>query len=243
MKKMQFGVLTDRGRVRECNEDAARVLHFGIDEHLAIVADGVGGLNAGELASALAVQIIGDYIAANHQRPARRTIEEAVKKADSRIFEAAKEIDFAGSMATTAVLAWIKEGSVWIAHVGDSRAYWLTENTLEPLTRDHTWVEQMVADGVLTRAQAEKHPNRNAITRALGVGEPLSADIARYGRKSGQLLLCSDGLSNMLSDNEMIEIISSGTEAQKTAEALVKAANDRGGRDNITAVLVDFKGE
>lgn len=240
---MHFGVLTDRGLVRETNEDAARVLHFGENEHLAIVADGVGGLNAGELASALAVQIIGDHIAANYQKPARRTIEEAVKRADERIYEAAKEIEIAGSMATTVVLAWIKEGSVWIAHVGDSRAYWLTENAMEPMTRDHTWVEQMVADGVLTREQAKNHPNRNAITRALGIGEPMQADIARYGRKNGQLLLCSDGLSSMLSDSEIFDIIKSGTDAQKIAEALVKSANDRGGRDNITAVLVDFRGE
>jgi serine/threonine protein phosphatase PrpC len=228
--------LTDTGRRRRQNEDA-----FVCDPPLFAIADGMGGAQAGELASRLAAAAIEEGAAAARDEDG---VVAVVRAANALIFErAVSDPDVAG-MGTTATVALVDESAetLTIAYVGDSRAYRYRQGVLEQLTTDHSLVAELVRSGRLTEAEAAVHPHRSVITRALGTDAEVEVDTLTLPLATGDVvLLCSDGLSAMVRDDEIVRVLeSSGGDPHQAAEALVRAANAAGGDDNVTVVLFEL---
>jgi serine/threonine protein phosphatase PrpC len=231
-----FG-LTDAGKVRQNNEDALLVGE-GEDETLFIVADGIGGFEAGEVASSLAVEVLKDL-------PPGESFKAAIGEANRRIVAAGRGDEKLSGMGTTVVA--IRFGGTQVepvaevAHVGDSRAYLMRGGDMKPITEDHSLVAELVRSGDLTRDQAAEHPQKNLITRALGADEEVDVDTAVLSVEAGdRILLCSDGLSDMVSEAGISEILAqSPDDPERAARGLLSAALDAGGNDNITVVVVD----
>ena len=224
--KLRVGARTDVGRVRKGNEDS-----YTAEDPLFAVADGMGGHQGGEVASSVALEILsqGDG-----------PLEELVRKANDEVFRRAGKDPGLSGMGTT-LTAIRHEGKVLrLAHVGDSRAYLLRDGTIQRLTKDHTVVERLVDEGRLSAEEAEIHPQRSILTRALGVDEAIQVDQGAIEPHAGdRLLLCSDGLTGVVGEEEITRILTDHAEPQDAANALVDAANEGGGQDNITAVVVD----
>ena len=224
--RLQAGARTDVGRVRTGNEDS-----YMAEDPLFAVADGMGGHQGGEVASSTALEVL-----AGGEGP----LEELVRKANEEVFRrAAKDPGLAGMGTTLTVLR--RDGEVLrLAHVGDSRAYLLRDGTIQRLTKDHTVVERLVDEGRLTADEAEIHPQRSILTRALGVDESLQVDQGAIEPHTGdRILMCSDGLTGMVGDEAITGILKEQRDPQQAADALVEAANEAGGQDNITAVVID----
>ena len=250
--RFEFFAKTDVGMVRLENEDAIAVSE---DLQLAILADGMGGYNAGEVASGIATVTIQQMVE-QHQREnqyshpddqtavRRLCLMQAVRKANSAIIDAARQQPEYRGMGTTVVLAWFQDDRVSLAHVGDSRAYLIRGGEMSQLTRDHSLVQEQVAAGLLTAEEAAFAMNRNVITRAVGVGHQLVVEVQEHAVEVGDLyLLCSDGLSDRLSCAQIQSIIDAANGGLETAcEALIQAANDGGGQDNISVVLINVSG-
>jgi serine/threonine protein phosphatase PrpC len=228
--------LTDTGRRRLGNEDA-----FVVEPPLFMIADGMGGARAGEIAAGLAAAVFED---AGDEIRGGSDLSAIIADANRRIWERSLVDPATAGMGTTITVAIVDEpaGRITFGHVGDSRAYRVRNSEIEQLTTDHSLVAELVESGVLTPEEAERHPQRSAITRALGTESAVEADILTIDVEDGDLfLLCSDGLSDMLTDQEMADAIASaGSEPQRAAEALVSAANARGGEDNVTVVLFEM---
>lgn len=233
-----FGV-TDAGRVRKNNEDSLLV-GDGKDETLFAVADGIGGFEAGEVASSITIDVLREMEPGD-------SFEEAVREANRRILEAARNDERLSGMGTTVVAARFsgtqREPIAEVAHVGDSRAYLLRDGELTPITEDHSLVAELVRSGDLTRAQASNHPQRNLITRALGADEEVEVDSTTLPvRADDRVVLCSDGLSDMVPEDRIREILATSPEDPETpARRLLTAALEAGGTDNITVVVVDIR--
>ena len=222
---------TDTGRQRRGNEDSsfARAPLF-------VVADGMGGAQAGEVASRLAVDTFAQGLP--DDGGAEDRLATRVREANGVIYERAhSEQDLAG-MGTTLTAAYLEDTHVAIAHVGDSRAYLFRDGTLKRLTQDHSLVDELVREGKLTEEQAAEHPQRSIITRALGPEATVAVDTWRYPvRADDVLLLCSDGLTSMISEQRITQILGENPSLESAADRLIDAANAAGGRDNITVVL------
>ncbi len=233
-----FGI-TDAGKVRQNNEDSLLVGE-GVDASLFAVADGVGGSEAGEVASGIAVEALKEL---EPDAP----FDTAIREANQRILAAAQKDERLSGMGTTVVAIRFtgsqKEPAAEVAHVGDSRAYLLRDGTLKPLTEDHSLVAELVRSGDLTRAQAAEHPQKNLITRALGAEEDLEVDTMVLPVEAGdRILLCSDGLSDIVPESRISEILSEPSrDPEHPARRLLSEALEAGGSDNITIVLVDVK--
>jgi len=231
--------LTDTGRKRRQNEDA-----LVCDPPLFAIADGMGGAQAGEVASRLAAAAIEEGAAAIQGEEGVATV---VRAANARIFERAVHDPAVAGMGTTATVAVVDEraGTVTIAHVGDSRAYLYRDGELEQLTTDHSLVGELVRSGRLTEDEAAVHPHRSVITRALGTDAEVEVDTLTLEAAPGDLvLLCSDGLSAMVRDDEIAQVLRSAEGVPRAAaEALVSAANAAGGEDNVTVVLFELVSE
>ncbi|HET7590451.1 MAG TPA: Stp1/IreP family PP2C-type Ser/Thr phosphatase [Solirubrobacterales bacterium] len=224
-------VRTDTGRQRNANEDSLYV-----DPPLFVVADGMGGAQAGEVASKAAAESFAQELP---QGPPERVLEETIEGANRTIHELArKDPSLAGmGTTTTAAILDLEAEEVAIGHVGDSRAYRLRGGKLEQLTRDHSLVEEMRRKGQLTDAQAEDHPQRSIITRALGPEPEVQVDLQTAPAQPGDVfLICSDGLTTMLDDEAIGRVLARATSLQSGVRALVDEANRAGGRDNITVV-------
>ncbi|NCO37729.1 MAG: hypothetical protein COZ06_25535 [Armatimonadetes bacterium CG_4_10_14_3_um_filter_66_18] len=228
---------TDVGRLRTNNEDAYAVHRR---EGLLMVADGMGGHEAGEVASQQAVELICRVVSnggAPESNP-RARLRKALGAANDEILRAAQQRG--NNMGTTATVALILEDRLHVAQVGDSRAYLLRDGELTQLTEDHSVVQELVTAGLLSREGAEVHPHRNVLTRALGQTDDIEVDVATHVlQPEDLLLLCTDGLTTMLSDEEIRSTLATNTSLDETADALVKQANDRGGNDNITVVVAN----
>lgn len=227
---------TDVGKVRPNNQDAYYLPKPG--ERFAAVADGMGGHRAGEVASAIAVTEFSRWLrwAA---RPDEDALSHAVAEANHAIYTEAKRDPLKAGMGTTLTAVWIDEDDVYLAHVGDSRAYLYRKNALIQLSRDHSLVGEMLEMGVITYKESLTHPQRNYITRALGTGKNVEPDILRLDYKADDVwLLCTDGLSNNLSTYEMAGILARSVGWQEKLDAMFALALERGGRDNLTALLV-----
>lgn len=235
---MSSGLLTDVGRQRQggVNQDAALALDLPRGG-LYAVADGMGGHAAGELAANLALDALSQhYLDARSSPPIR--LAEAVQAANLAVLRHAVG-EYVG-MGTTLLAALVDRGAVTVAHVGDSRAYLLRGGDLFRLTEDHSWVAEQVRLGHMTEQEARDHQWRSVVSNALGGEERVRLELFAFPARAGdRLLLCSDGLSGVVLDQQLLETLSRRAEPEDTARALVNAANDAGGPDNITAVVVD----
>jgi PPM family protein phosphatase len=229
--RTRVGATTDIGQVREGNEDAIL-----INDPLYAVADGMGGHRGGEVASNLALQTVEQMFAER-----QGTLTEQVERANRAVFERSQSDRDVSGMGTTLTAALIEGGAVRLAHVGDSRAYLFRGGKLQLLTEDHTLVHRMVVEGEITETEAENHPHRSVLTRALGVEGDVRVDETKVEVQEGdRLLLCTDGLTGMLSEDQIESILQDVRDPQEAVDRLVREANRAGGIDNITAVIIDF---
>lgn len=235
--------ITDVGRVRSINQDFvfASDRPVGKLPNLFVVADGMGGHKAGERASSYAVEVFLDNVRKEREKNPIKVIRRSIEKANTKVFEEAKTQERYRGMGTTLVAATVLKDTLYVANVGDSRLY-LISGGIRQVTRDHSLVEEMIRAGGLTREEARVHPDKNVITRAVGVEERIAIDFFDLGVKQGdKILLCTDGLSNMLTDEQICQIVQGESSLQSAGEKLVKAANQNGGRDNITVLLAEMR--
>jgi PPM family protein phosphatase len=230
----QVASVTDTGRRRRHNEDA-----YVCEPPLFAVADGMGGAQAGELASNLAAAALRDE---GSRGGGEERVDELIQEANRRVYERQTQDSSATGMGTTMTVALVEDGHVAIGHVGDSRAYLIRDRRLEQLTEDHSLVAELVRSGKLSPEEAEAHPQRSVITRALGTDPDVDVDTFSVETRPGDLfLLCSDGLTSMVDDETILrEVERNRSDLGATAKALVRAANKGGGDDNITVVFFEI---
>ena len=252
--KIAFKAVSDVGRKRKGNEDS---LVANPEQRLFVVADGMGGHAAGEIASKVAVDSINEFVCLTSGDQEitwpfglddtisydGNRLKTAVRFANRKVLEATKEKSEYEGMATTVASVIVDGASANLAHVGDSRVYLFRDGELSQLTSDHSWVNEQLLNGIITAEQARTHPLRNVVTRALGGKADLQVDMQIHAIKSGDvLLLCSDGLTTMVPDEHIARILNdAGADIEKGADALVAEANARGGEDNITVLLLRFE--
>lgn len=237
--------VTNVGRVRENNEDAFKI-ELSPDKKavVAVVCDGMGGARAGQIASEMATlsfteSVIEDGGFNITGKKLEAIMADAVQNANSEIYKLSHREERYAGMGTTLVAAVCRNSKVTIANVGDSRAYFVNSDGIAKITRDHSLVEDMVERGTITALEAQVHPNKNVITRAVGTEREICTDFYTKELHSGEfILLCSDGLSNLVNEQEMLYEILLEKQAEGACERLVEIANSRGGYDNITAVLI-----
>ena len=205
-----------------------------------LVADGMGGHKAGGYASSCAVETILDEAGVCPDEAAEQILTRAIRRANEVIACRAGEDERFAGMGTTVVAACIEQGELIAANVGDSRLYVIHDDSIEQVTEDHSLVQEMVKYGGINKEEARVHPNKNIITRAVGLEQELQVDCFRKMLHPGdRVLLCSDGLTDMLEDEQIRRIIDKKKDVRSAAEKLVKAANDNGGRDNIAVIVLD----
>ncbi|NEQ36306.1 MAG: Stp1/IreP family PP2C-type Ser/Thr phosphatase [Okeania sp. SIO3I5] len=229
---------TDTGSVRSINQDSYYVAPEG---HIFIVADGMGGHAGGEEASKIATEIIKTYLLGHWQDTIEspQLLEDAFIQANQAIIDDQQEHPERSDMGTTAVVAIFREEQLWCANVGDSRLYRLRGETLKQVTEDQTWVAQAVRSNAITAEQARTHPWRHVLSQCLGREDMGNVDLLSLDFQPGdRLLLCSDGLTEELADPIISSILSSDNDSKSIAQELVDTAKDKGGRDNITVVIV-----
>ena len=230
--RIETGVATDIGRVREGNEDS-----YLVEPPLYAVADGMGGHRGGEVASHLALETVEERARAD-----QGTLADQVRAANRAVYERSQQDREVTGMGTTLTAAKLVEGTLLLAHVGDSRAYLLRGGALRQLTDDHTLVNRMVKAGEITTDEADVHPHRNVLTRALGTEPEVQVDVSEVPLMDGdRALLCSDGLFGMVTEDQIQAILEVEPDPQKAAERLIRAANSAGGVDNITVVVLDAR--
>lgn len=240
---MKIVAKTDKGKVRSSNQDAYAVGEFPDEVAWAVVCDGMGGAAGGNIASALAVKVISDKINASYRenmRPSsiKNMLDSALVAANIEVYDMAYAKPELKGMGTTVVCTIVKDGCAYIAHAGDSRAYVFNGSGLIQVTTDHSVVQDLVSKGQITKEEAEHHPNKNLITRAIGVDKNIKIDFDEIDLKDDEILLiCTDGLSNYVSDDEMINEVMDGR-YYAFADRLVRKANNNGGGDNITVVAI-----
>lgn len=238
---MKTFFITDKGRTRDMNQDYMFVSETPVGNlpNLFIVADGMGGHNAGDYASRYAVEIMVRRIHACGKQEPAGVFEHAIGEANQELLLRSWEESELAGMGTTAVLATIEGNCLTVANVGDSRLYVLNEGITQ-ITRDHSLVEEMVRMGELEAAEAREHPDKNIITRAIGATGEVVADVFEVDLKEQDtVLLCSDGLNNMLTDEEILKIMNSGGELAGRVTKLIEQANENGGKDNITVIGIE----
>ena len=239
---MKACAVTNVGRVRKINQDYifSSPEPIGKLQNLFIVADGMGGHKAGDYASRFLVENLVNYVKTSDGVSEIAILKDGIGLINGKLYqESAKNEDLSG-MGTTIVAASIEDGILNVANVGDSRMYMVRGGKAVQITRDHSFVEEMVMLGRMTRGSEDYIRNKNIITRAVGTHPHVEADFFEVSLKAGDcLLMCSDGLTNMVGDETIAEIISSGKGLNERAEALIEAANEHGGRDNIAVVLIE----
>ncbi len=228
MRLANWAAATDPGRRRRRNEDS-----YVLEPPLFAVADGMGGAQAGEVASKLAAAAVKDGAG---------DVEGLIQEANRRVHQRSLEDPSASGMGTTLTVASVEDGNVLIGHVGDSRAYLVRDGSLEQLTEDHSLVGELMRSGKLSVEEAEQHPQRSMITRALGTDPDVDVDVFPIEPRAGDLfLLCSDGLTTMVGDREILALVEEKRgDLQALVKALIKAANKGGGEDNITVVAFEL---
>jgi PPM family protein phosphatase len=252
--KITFQAVTDVGRKRKGNEDS----HFvNPEQHLFVVADGMGGHAAGEVASKIAVDAINEFICLTGGDKDitwpfglddsisydGNRLKTAVRYANRKVLDATREKSEYEGMATTVAAVLMDGATANLAHVGDSRVYLVRGSGLVQLTTDHSWINEQIQSGLISADQARTHPLRNVVTRALGGKADCQVEMQTHEMAPGDiLLLCSDGLTTMMPDDEIARVVgSTDSDLPAAAQALVSAANERGGEDNITVLLIRFE--
>ncbi len=240
----QFHAVTDPGRARDNNEDSVA---FDEEALVAVLADGMGGYNAGEIASGMATAFIKSELsrwlieagALAQPKEIRRAMEICVDNANLAIYNSANANAAFAGMGTTLVLGVFKEGRLLVGHIGDSRCYRLRSNSLEQITKDHSLLQEQIDAGLITQDQAAVSPIKNLVTRALGVEQAVMLEVNEFSVEPGDLyLMCSDGLSDMVTDEVIARIAGEASGLDQIAGHLVTAANDNGGKDNISVLMI-----
>lgn len=232
---------TDVGNVRKMNQDYYYVSEDGL---LNILADGMGGYTGGEVASKLAVTSAVNYLKEHFNKnndyqkeEILRIIKNTIEYANNEVYKKSKEIEELEQMGTTFEICLIYRNRAFIAHIGDSRIYRIRKGILRRLTNDHSYVQKLIEDGTITKAEAEHHPEKNMLMKALGCEEKIEPDVMVKGfLKDDVILICSDGLTNMVPEKQILEIIE--TDIVNSCDRLLKLAKDNGGLDNITLIII-----
>ena len=239
--------LTDIGQARDQNQDALFVStgQIGALPNLFLIADGMGGHNAGDVASAGAVEKFVEYIKENPGMPDGEGVLDllaaAVSSANSHVFEQAQANPAYHGMGTTFIACVVTGGKCEIVHIGDSRLYKVSQGRLSQLTSDHTYVSYLVKSGQLRASQARKHPRRNVLTRVLGTEDKIQTDGYIHNVEEGSvLLLCTDGLTDMVPDKKILKTLAQKTTPEEKAQKLVTMANVNGGNDNISVIVIEL---
>ena len=238
--RIEYGIRSDRGKVRTSNEDACIA---SAESGMFLVADGMGGHAAGEVASQIAASTIEEIISgANRELNPEVLLRRAVEQANRRVYEAQMlKREYRGMGSTLTVLT-LRKNRYYIAQVGDSRAYVLRNGILDQQTQDHSLVWPLYKSGALRKEDISRHPQKNFITRSIGTYPQVEADFKKGDAQEGDIfLLCSDGLTDVLSDQDILEVLSDNSKnPQQSSDRLIDAANRAGGPDNITAVVVSL---
>lgn len=245
---LQIGALTDSGVVRENNEDCYAIIRDQEDRSVVIiVADGMGGHRAGGTASQLTCELVEDLISLRLKsgnlcdENIEDFLQEVTQNANRAVLEFSSKYQETKGMGTTLTVLILEEDNLLISHVGDSRVYYVSETELVQLTVDHSYVQELLDNGTITKEEAISHPSKNVITRAIGGSPDVYADIYRKKTKSQDLYLsCTDGLTNMLTEQEIFEVLKGEGELSQKATRLIEMANQKGGGDNITVCLVQL---
>jgi len=240
---MRTAMRTDIGCIRTVNEDRVMVETGADGLTLAIVADGMGGHQAGDIASQIAVDTIHeqlrDLLVPGSTKDREMAIKEAVYHANSKVYTVASSLDHYHGMGTTVVVALADHDSIVLGHIGDSRAYRWDGQRVEQLTDDHSLVNELLKSGQISKEEAGQHPRRNVLTRALGTEPFVEVEVANHKwRRNDILLLCTDGLSSLVDTEQMERVMRDGDDLDKMADRLVEIALNAGGEDNITVILL-----
>ena len=233
--------ITDVGMVRQVNQDYVYTTDnpIGPLPNLFVVADGMGGHKAGDYASKYTVEVMKRELAQSEEKDVEKALVSAIEKANREIIKKASEDEHLKGMGTTVVAATIVEHMMYFANVGDSRLYLINQGITQ-LTKDHSLVEEMVRLGGIKPEEAKHHPDKNIITRAIGAKNNVDVDFYEHRLKRGDIILmCTDGLSNMVEDEELFHIVQGGRDSVEAGTALVDAAKENGGTDNIGVVLME----
>ena len=247
---LQIVSITDPGRIRGHNEDC---VESRPDVGIVVLADGMGGYNAGEVASGMATSLIASGLTQTWTKDALKRLDRdgatalsqnilqtQVKRANTAIYEAAQKDPHCAGMGTTLVACLFYDNFLTVGHIGDSRLYRMRNDALEQITRDHSLLQEQIDSGLITKEDARSSHNKNLVTRAVGIDPDVDCEIHSYDVQEGDIfLLCSDGLNDMIEDDEIqMTLIALRSNLELTAQQLVQAANDAGGRDNVSVMLV-----
>ena len=239
---MQTFYFTDPGKVRDHNEDSVTILNNENKDFVLAIADGMGGHKAGEIASSIAINQIKEEFyklpSLGKKEEAIEWLREIVKEINRKIFEYAKEHPESKGLGTTLVIAIRTEDYILYGNIGDSGGYVIKNGLLHKVTKDHTYVGMLLNTGRLTEESAKNHPGKNLLTRALGANDPIEIDIFDIDTSVKGLFLCSDGLTNMLTDEQIEKILNSNLRIEEAVIKLIKKANSRGGTDNISVAYL-----
>lgn len=238
---MKYGFKTDRGLRRELNEDNCNVLvgYSGIPACF-VIADGMGGHKSGEIASKKAVDSVCSRLLGTNWEieDIPGLLKNIVCSVNKELYDFSLLNEATQGMGTTLTISVFKNDKLYIGHVGDSRVYLIRAKTIEKLTWDHSYIEELVKNGSITRDEAVNHPKKNVITRAVGYEAALQVDTYEIDiRENDEVLLCTDGLTNMLSEEEILEILTKEKDPQAACDTLIENANNKGGEDNITVII------
>ncbi|MEN2766498.1 Stp1/IreP family PP2C-type Ser/Thr phosphatase [Ornithinibacillus xuwenensis] len=238
--------LTDRGQVRSHNEDSGGIYSNPSGQFLAIIADGMGGHQAGDVASQMATSIMDKKWQEKHGFESPEETEGWLKQTlhdmNVAIFEHSQENEECQGMGTTIVVAICTEEFITVAHIGDSRCYLYNDYSFKQITEDHSLVNALVQSGQITKDDALVHPRKNVVLRALGTGEVVEPDVQSISWEEGdKLLLCSDGLSDKVRDQELADYLDSSKDIQELGQELINLANERGGEDNVSLVIIQHE--
>ncbi len=242
---MEFYSKTDVGKARKTNQDAVNVKEISDDFVWSVVCDGMGGTSGGDVASRTAVEEVTKYLDRNlnenkNFEKIKEIMYSAVQEANEAIYEKARKDDELSSMGTTVVLCAIVGDMLHVMHAGDSRAYLIDKSGIKQLSKDHSIVQEMIENGEITQKEAKNHPRRNIITRALGIEADIKLDYTQIKlQKDDIILLCTDGLTNHLDENQIFKICSN-SDFSSVAKKLVDEANKHGGSDNITVAVIKY---
>lgn len=238
---MKYGIRTDRGLKRQLNEDNCNVLvGYPSIPTCFVIADGMGGHKCGEVASKQAVDSVCDLLlkADWNCENISELLKNIITRVNDEIYNFSLLDEATQGMGTTLIITVIKNRMLYIGHVGDSRVYIIREDSIEKVTWDHSFIEELVKNGSITKDEAVNHPNKNLITRAVGYELDLQVDTYELDLMENDIiLLCTDGLTNMLTEKEILDIIKNNEEPQKACDTLIQNANNKGGEDNITVIV------
>lgn len=244
---MKAYYITDTGKVRTHNEDSVMIVKNLSGEYLMVVADGMGGHKAGEVASSIVVNGLTDKFKVldtiGEKQDAVNWIRQKVSELNDDIFKYTEEFEESKGMGTTLVLSIITKNFILFGNVGDSSGFVMKKGSLYKVTKDHTLVNLLVETGELTKEEAVNHPRKNVLMRALGANNPIDVDIFDVDMESSAILLCSDGLTNMLSVDQIQKVLNSDLEIEEKVVKLIKKSNLRGGTDNVSIAYLEMDGD